>query len=72
MSKFYPVIHGCGREEPRLTLGRCYCGNLLSHDTQRVPENVCSRVCMGDFGSICGGSNALTLYEVEQPEVAAS
>ena len=51
---------------------RCYCGNYISRDTQRVEENVCRRVCMGDFRSICGGSNALSLYEVEKPESPAA
>lgn len=49
----------------------CYCGNTISHESQQVPENVCSRICMGNFQAFCGGSNALTMYEVE-PEVTVS
>lgn len=50
----------------------CYCGNSLSYGTTRVSENQCSRVCMGNFRWICGGSGTLSLYEVEQPETAVS
>lgn len=52
-------------------VSRCYCGNTISHESQQVPENVCSRICMGNFQAFCGGSNALTMYEVE-PEVTVS
>lgn len=51
---------------------RCYCGNVLSYATRRVSESVCSNVCMGNYGWICGGSNVLSLYEVEQPKIAVS
>lgn len=51
----------------------CYCGNTISHATQRAPENACSTICMGDFKTICGGSNSIGLYEVgEEPEISAS
>ena len=50
---------------------RCYCGNYISRETQRVEENACRRVCMGDFRWICGGSNALGLYEAEPAESLA-
>lgn len=51
---------------------RCYCGNVLSYATRRVSESVCSNVCMGNYSWICGGSNVLSLYEVEQPKIAVS
>ena len=46
-----------------LMQSRCYCGNTLAHDSAKVPENVCKSTCSGSYGSVCGGSGALSLYE---------
>ena len=50
---------------------RCYCGNQIYH-SRRVPDNVCSSVCMGDFGSICGGRNVLSLYVADKSKIGVA
>ena len=51
---------------------QCYCGNTLSSHTKRVSDNACPLVCMGNYESICGGFNSLSLYEAELSNVAVS
>ena len=49
----------------RLIRNRCYCGNTVAHASIPTPDYSCENVCSGNQQSVCGGTNVLNLYEVD-------
>jgi len=43
---------------------QCYCDNTLSSSSTQLPESECNTACAGNGDEICGGSNAISVYEV--------
>ena len=69
MLSCFGCVPGKGDTDSHL---QCYCGNTLSSGSRRVSDDVCSLVCMGNFESICGGANSLSLYQADQSNIAVS
>ncbi|TVY41629.1 putative fungistatic metabolite [Lachnellula subtilissima] len=43
----------------------CYCSQLLSALSARLPEVICNLPCAGNSSQVCGGSLALTVYKAK-------
>lgn len=44
---------------------RCYCGNTLAFESQKVDDARCRNICIANFSQICGGSGLLSLYQAD-------
>jgi len=43
----------------------CYCSQLLSALSAKLPESSCNLACAGNSSQVCGGSLALTVYKAQ-------
>ncbi|TVY28973.1 putative fungistatic metabolite [Lachnellula hyalina] len=43
----------------------CYCSQLLSALSAKLPESSCNLPCAGNGSQVCGGSLALTVYKAK-------
>lgn len=45
--------------------GECYCGNELTDGTVQAADGDCSKSCVGDANTVCGGAGRLNLYKLK-------
>jgi hypothetical protein len=43
----------------------CYCGDSFVNPTSKLGQGSCDMVCADNVGEICGGSDALSVYEAD-------
>ncbi|KAF8260922.1 WSC domain-containing protein [Lactarius quietus] len=41
----------------------CWCGNIIMNNGTQIDESNCFMSCSGDNSEVCGGNNALIVYE---------
>jgi len=49
----------------------CYCSQLLSALSVKLPESSCNLACAGNSSQICGGPLALTVYQAKTSKKGA-
>jgi len=42
----------------------CWCGNVINSPGAPILQSACNQACIGDNTEVCGGPNALQLYEL--------